>query len=126
MAKISSPTRLYYLQLTEVYDRPHLRGPGYLHEPKAHSSFSHRISKGSYAAVMAARDEILRGEFDFGSEYVSEVEVYSTDLHGNNARCERKPVFRVRDAGAEKPVVVATEEERFARRMAAKDARSAS
>jgi hypothetical protein len=103
MAKSNIPTRLYYVEITTTFDRPELRGPGYFSAPPpAHSSFHMRFARRTLSEAVAEYTDMISGGWDFACEYASEVEIYSTDLDGYRPRCERKKVYRVRDAGAEK------------------------
>lgn len=116
-------TRLYYLDVTTTWDRPELRGSTYSFKPQKHQSTTDRFFVGeSQARAVARFNEYASGGMDSGSEYISRVALISVNLDNQDRRTVRKDVYRVRDAGADLPVTVATEAEHFERRMAAREA----
>lgn len=90
----------FTVDFTIVVDRPDRRGPDFLKVEaghKFHESWQYR-TRGEAIRVFAS---ILRGEHDFGSEYVSKVEVLDRDCYRDRSpKYVRRPVERRRKAGA--------------------------
>jgi len=86
----TSPT--YVLRYVTVVDRPYLRGSSYSPvAPGAVVVVRDRFT--SQGAAVRAFDAILKGGYDFSSEYVRDVEVYTEQLNARS-RTVRKKVDR--------------------------------
>lgn len=90
----------YTVDFRIVVDRPDRRGEDFSQVPaghRIHTSWQYRTRR----EALAVFEAILRGDYDFGSEYVACVEVLDRDCYRTRSpRWVRRPVERRRKAGA--------------------------
>lgn len=94
----SNTAASYVVRYTTVIDRPCLRGAGFLTTPAPGTVVVTRDSKSSHGAAVREFEAICRGEYDFSSEYVRDVEVYAVSPSGAITRTVRTKIDR-RDLG---------------------------
>lgn len=90
----------FTVEFLTIVDRPDRRGPDFLKVAAGHrflTRWSYR-TRGEALKVFAS---LLRGDSDFGSEYVARAEVLDCDCYRDRSpRYVRRPIERKRRAGA--------------------------
>lgn len=86
----------YRVRFTTLVDRPELRGPSYP-VVAAGTKIHYEEFCTSYNRAIARFEELVRGEFDFSSEFNSKVSVDRVMHHGSG-RTVRAQVTRTRSA----------------------------
>lgn len=90
----------FSVEFRTIVDRPDRRGPEQIKVEAGHAFFT-RWDYLERRQALAVFESIVRGEYDFGSEYVSRVAVLDRDCYGSRGpKWVRRPVERKRRAGA--------------------------